>query len=80
MQYLFSVCSNLHFEDTDVFKQRDTRKDGMPLTPLTRCHRHIFLTAFRIPLSIKITGTQRVPVVFMGWIMGFEPTTFRATI
>ena len=47
---------------------------------LKTCHRHVFFTAFRIPLSIKITGTQRVPVVFMGWIMGFEPTTFRATI
>ena len=34
----------------------------------------------RIPFDAKNNGYQKVSVIFMGWIMGFEPTTFRATI
>ena len=50
---------------------------------LKTCPRHVFLTAFRIPLSPcrqKKADTLLGVCFFLGWIMGFEPTTFRATI
>ena len=72
-------------------KRRDTLAGARPhqLAPcgaglshgLKTCHRHVFLTAFRVPCPFHKKNTIRKDgVLFMGWIMGLEPTIFRATI
>ena len=44
------------------------------------CHWHIAVNSSNPISTNKKKGYQTVSFLFMGWIMGFEPTTFRATI
>ena len=70
----------------------DTPFLGMPsnvpgFSPeLKKCPPDTFLPTLRVGRSLRIPLSQKKEALrmecffFLGWIMGFEPTTFRATI